>query len=178
MNSGINEWIVSALFAMGRSSNKVWARPVVEMLQSDVDEIRCEAARAAGELEIGKAKSRLFKLLRDEDSDVRMAAAWSLSQIGGEGVEEALEALLEETEDSEEIEFLNSALENLSFTEETELFALMELSDENEDGEEDDLDDLDDIEDDLEDIEPGIMTGAGPVFPEFCAPGDHPSNCA
>lgn len=149
--SGKEDWIVTALFAMGRTANSQWNTPVLEMLENDSTEIRYEAARAAGELELHESTDRLIELLDDSDIDIRMAAAWSLSQIGGEGVRDALELLFEETEDEEEADFIEQALDNLEFTEDMELFSLIEVpDDENEDGEED----LDDFEDELEDEEP------------------------
>ena len=121
------------------------------MLENDSNEIRYEAARAAGELELHESADRLIELLNDSESDVRLAAAWSLSQIGGEGVRDALEELYDETEDEEEADFIDQALENLLFTEDMEVFSLIDVPDD--DIEEDD-EDLGDIEDELEDQEP------------------------
>ena len=136
-----DEWIASALFAMGRSYNQRWHNDVLEMLDSHNPRIRMEAARAAGELEIKAAVSTLRYLLDDADAEVRMAAIWSLSQIGGEGVAEALEALLDLSEDPEEIEHLEAALDNLAFNEEFLSFPLFDFS-------EDDLSSLHEINDD------------------------------
>lgn len=146
--SGKEDWIVTALLAMGRSANSQWNAHVLEMLENDSTEIRYEAARAAGELELHESTDRLIEMLDDSEIDIRMATAWSLSQIGGEGVREALELLFEETEDEEEADFIEQALENLEFTEDMELFSLIEVPEE--DGDED----LDDFEDELEDKEP------------------------
>jgi HEAT repeat protein len=127
-NSGKQEWIVSALFAMGRSANSRWADHVLDMLESDENEIHYEAVRAAGELEIKRALPHLFDLLADNDRETRLAAVWSLSQIGGEGVQETLEQLYDETEDEEEADFIDLALENLQFTEDLQLFDMFEIS--------------------------------------------------
>ncbi|MFQ5616910.1 MAG: HEAT repeat domain-containing protein, partial [Anaerolineales bacterium] len=113
-----DEWVASALLAMGRSIDKRWGGDVLEVLNSSSPLVRMEAARAAGELEIEKAVSFLFVLLDDADSGVRGAAIWSLSQIGGEGVTGALEEMLENTGDSGEAALLETALDNLVFTEE------------------------------------------------------------
>jgi HEAT repeat protein len=129
-DSGNKDWLISALFAMGRSANDRWEAMVLEHLQSQVEEVRFEAARAAGELELRAARPILFEMLDEDNADIRMTAAWSLSQIGGEGVQEALESLLEETEETEEAEFLEDALENLEFTEDTSLLDLMEVDEE------------------------------------------------
>jgi HEAT repeat protein len=150
--SGNNDWIASALFAMGRSANSRWIPQVMEMLAHDYPAVRMEAARAAGELEVAQATPVLLELLNDEDDDVRSAAIWSLSQLGGEGVREALETMYEETQDDEEAELIESALENLDFTEEIGFFStLMDI----EDGEADegDLDEEYDLNDLLDDEE-------------------------
>jgi HEAT repeat protein len=131
--SDSNEWLASALFAMGRSANRTWNSSVISKLTSDVPEVLVEAVRAAGELEIREAVPRLMDLLSVEDADVRWAAIWSLSQIGGEGVRERLETLYDETDDDEEADFIDSALENLDFTEDVSLFDLMDVEDEDED---------------------------------------------
>jgi hypothetical protein len=75
--------------------------------------------RAAGELELESTRGMLLELLEEEaqDADLRYTAIWSLSQIGGEGVREALEEIQEETDDDEEAEFVENALDNLSLTE-------------------------------------------------------------
>ncbi len=128
--SGSREWMASALFAMGRSYDERWKDIVLKTLENKVPSLREEAARAAGELEIREAVPLLIDLLDDSDDDVREAAIWSLSQIGGEGVREALEHLLDEAQDDEEIEFLENALDNLSFTDDLQPFSLFEFDQE------------------------------------------------
>lgn len=128
--SGDKDWLVSGLFAMGRSANKNWKNKVLEMLEADQDEVLTAAIQAAGELEISEARASLFEILTHEDEDVRMAAIWSLSQIGGEGVGEYLEELYEEAEDPQELELLEAALDNLAFTEDIRSFDLMDYDDE------------------------------------------------
>jgi HEAT repeat protein len=146
--SGNADWIASALFAMGRNASPQWNSHVLEMLDNDDPEIRREAARAAGELELHESTDRLLELLEDSDQEVRMATIWSLSQIGGDGVQEALELLSEETDDKDEAELIEDALDNLEFTEEMQLFSLIELDEDIEN------DDLDEFEDDLDDENP------------------------
>jgi hypothetical protein len=126
-------WRMSALFAMGRSANSRWNEHVLEQLENDDDEIRFEAARASGELEIKAAAPILINLLDDPDREVRFAAIWSLSQIGGEDVAEALEAQYDQAEDEEEIELIDSAMDNLAFTEGMEEFTLLDLPEDDDD---------------------------------------------
>ncbi|MEN6410898.1 MAG: HEAT repeat domain-containing protein [Anaerolineaceae bacterium] len=121
------EWEISALFAMGRTADPVqWGEKVLSKIDSPLDDVRTEAIRAAGELELEEAREPLMDLLgegaEDLDEDLRFTAIWSLSQIGGEGVRDLLEHLEEETEDDEESDFIADALDNLSFTEEKLMF--------------------------------------------------------
>jgi len=143
--SGNEDWLGSALLAMGRSANRKWAPKIVEMLKSDSANVRAEAASALGELEIKKTAPDLLPLIQDDDDEVRMAAIWSLSKIGGEGVREVLEELYETTEDEEEADFIASAMENLVFADETGLLALFDFMEDDE--EDSDLDALPDDED-------------------------------
>ncbi len=129
------DWLVSAIAAMGRSANSHWNPHVIKMLDNKRPVVRAEAASAAGELEIKEATTKLLELLTDVDLDVRMAAIWALSQVGGEGVRHTLEQMLETTDDDEEAEQLENALENLEFTEEMKDLTMLEIS---EDGSEPD----------------------------------------
>ncbi len=148
-------WIASALFAMGRSASSEWQPEVMSMLQSNLPALRMEAARAAGELELTDALPILLEMLDDPDENTRQASIWSISQIGGEGAQEALQHLFEEAEDEGELELLESALDNLTFTQGVKLMPLFELPDEEHAG--DELEDTDeDFIDDLDDEEGGI----------------------
>lgn len=112
------EWQASALFAMGRSADVFWERAILGSLNSPEPEVELEAVKAAGELELAAAREILMEKLEnfaETDEEVRLAAAWSLSQIGGEGVGALLEKLIEEVEDDDDAEALELALDNLSF---------------------------------------------------------------
>lgn len=130
--NGQEKWMISALFAMGRSASLEWAPQVHASLEDDRPLVRAEAASAAGEMELKDALPALLGLLDDSDSDVRAATIWSLSQIGGEGVRDRLQGLLDDSEDDEETELLEEALENLDFNEEflPTLFDLEDMDDE------------------------------------------------
>jgi hypothetical protein len=133
---------VSAMFAMGRTANLHWKQPVLAELESVEPELRFEAARAAGELELLDAGPELAELTADVDTQVREAAIWSLGQIGGDFARQALTDLLEPAVDEDEKDFIEEALENLSFSDEVKAFSMFEY-----DPAEDDLDlDLDDAE--------------------------------
>jgi HEAT repeat protein len=117
---------VSAVFAMSRTFDaERWAEAVLAELDNGVAEIRFEAARAAGELQLADAVFSLKPFVSDEDQQLREAAIWSLSQIGGPEARRVLTERMEETDDEAELEFLDEALENLDFTDDVERFALM-----------------------------------------------------
>lgn len=138
------EWLQSALFAMGRTCNTSWVDWILDMFDHPDSLVRYEAVRAVGELEAKAAREPLFDLLEEgtEDEDIYLAAIWSLSKIGGRGVRELIETSLEETDDPEEIRFLEEALENLNFTEQVGGFDMMYFGDDTQDDwPEDDSDD-------------------------------------
>ncbi|MHB0966907.1 MAG: HEAT repeat domain-containing protein, partial [Bellilinea sp.] len=94
-----------------------------------------------------------------EGSEIRMAAIWSLSKIGGEKVRDTLEKALDDSEDDDEIEMLEDALENLQFTEGFNQFGLIDYEPENEekiiaqteaDAWDDDSDETENAENDVE----------------------------
>ncbi len=82
---------VSAVFAMGRSADTRWARQVQQELFSPNPELRYEAARACGELQLSEAVRDLEELADDADHEVQEAALWALGQIGGDKAREILE---------------------------------------------------------------------------------------
>ena len=138
-------WRISAVFAMGRSADPRWAQAVLAELESGDPELRYEAARAAGELELQEATPGLKKLVDEGDVQVREAAIWSLGQVGGDEARAALLDLLQAAGD-EERDFLEDALENLHFHDELLEFPLIDAADEALDDDglvlEDDDDDL------------------------------------
>ena len=118
-HSGESDWVVSALYAMGRSANPKWERMVLEMIASPNPEIRAEAVRAAGELELSAAREPLLILLEEPEAleeEVFYNAVWSLSKIGGQGVRKRLEDIIANS-DEETAEELEDVLDNLDFTE-------------------------------------------------------------
>jgi len=149
-SSGNTEWIASALFAMGRTASSSWRPEVLASLRSKMPAIRQEAARAAGELELKEARPSLFELLDDPDDETRLASIWSLSQIGGEGVQEALEMLYSQSDNEEELAFLDEALDNLEYTEEVRLMPIIDFSDGEDTGEYEEDEDADWFIDELE----------------------------
>jgi len=129
-------WQVSALCAMGRSADNRWQNAVVNKLYDEDEEVRFEAVRAAGELSLSKARQPIVKLLKRADEledDLRLAAIWSLSQIGGEKIRHFLEKIQEECEDDDEIDFIEQAMDNLDFNQGMVISGLFEVDEVNED---------------------------------------------
>jgi HEAT repeat protein len=127
--------MISALIAMGRSANKQWNPMVIENISHTDYMVRLRAVQAGGDLAAVKAVPHLIERLHDPDDEVRMAAVWALSEIGGEDARNALESILEETEDEDELDLIEDALENLEFTEMVDDLTLFDL-------EEEDLEDM------------------------------------
>ena len=113
--SNDSAWVVSALCAMGRSADEQWADQVEESLNSPIAEVQMEAIKAAGELELSGVKEQLLSMITTdtEDTEIRMALVWALSQIGGDEIRERLEQLLADATDEDEIDWIDRALENL-----------------------------------------------------------------
>ena len=140
------DWVVSSLFAMGRSSDARWKKQVLSKLHAPDEDIRSEAIHAAGELELASARPVLVDMLEDEeDLELRHELIWALSKIGGEGVRARLEELLDAETDDEEADFIEEAMDNLTFTEDMAQFDLFDL-DPDVDLHEEELDEEDDLD--------------------------------
>lgn len=126
-SSGDRDWMATALIAMGRSVDKRWQEDVLSMLDNKVPILRAEAARAAGELELAESVAELVELSEDADEEVRLAAIWSLSQIGGDKARRTLENLLRGSRDDDETDFLETALDNLAFTDGLQPFSILDF---------------------------------------------------
>jgi HEAT repeat protein len=87
---------VSAVFAMGRNGDERWRSRVIAELDNPNHEIRFEAARACGELELQEAVPKLINLVEeDPDLEVQEMSIWAMGRIGGTLAREALEICLE-----------------------------------------------------------------------------------
>ena len=105
---------VSAVFAMGRSAESTWSDVVLQELESGSPDIRYEAARACGEIQIQRAVEPLIALTDTRDRDIQMVAIWSLGQIGGDRARQVLEQLAASTDD-DLAEAASEALADLEF---------------------------------------------------------------
>ncbi len=128
--SGDLGWLASALYAMGRSVDNEWSDAVLKNINHTDELVREEAVRAAGELGLEAARERLIEMLDgEEDDEVRSTIIWSLSQIGGDGVREAIMKQAELLSDDDMAEFIEEALDNLNFTDELAQFNLIDIDD-------------------------------------------------
>jgi HEAT repeat protein len=103
---------VSALFAMGRTYDEQWAPSVLRELSSPDPEMRFEAARAVGELELRAAVPRLDALAHENDSDIQAAAVTALGQIGGAQAKHILNRLAADNISDDLRALVEEALEN------------------------------------------------------------------
>lgn len=105
---------VSAVFAMGASCDRRWSEAVLRELGNENTEIRFEAARAAGTLEIEQAVPVLLELAQGGDYEVQMMAISSLGEIATREAQRGLELLAllaEDAGDDNLIEAIEDAIE-------------------------------------------------------------------
>lgn len=163
-------WKQSALYAISRSADEQWSDTVLQYLAYPESEVKFEAVRAAGELELAEARDILLQILEENEDDLelRYASIWALSQIGGEGIKETFEEMIKKSDDEEEINWLEKGLENLDLGGDLDKMGLLNFDDspasfddESEDDSEDEDEDeyenegegFDELERDLEEID-------------------------
>jgi HEAT repeat protein len=131
-------FVSSALCAIGHTADDAWESIVMEYIGSTDYEVQYEAIRAAGELELTSTIDFLVAMLEEDavDPDIRLAAIWSLSQIGGDAARDTLTAILESSEDDEEIELIESALDNMDTGGERQNLKMLDFDPDEEDDEE------------------------------------------
>jgi HEAT repeat protein len=100
----------SALFAMGRTCDTKWTNVILRELKNGDAEMRFEAARSAGELELREAIPLLGNILGEDDRELVEMAVWSLGEIGGKESRRLLEDLIEFADEQED-EGLKEAVE-------------------------------------------------------------------
>ncbi len=108
------DWVASALVAMGRSASEEWEMHILRSLFHPDMVVRMEAIRAAGALSLNRAVEPMLEMLdgTEPNKEIRLAAIWSLSEIGGEKANAALESMLDNAMTNEEAEFIEEAIEN------------------------------------------------------------------
>jgi hypothetical protein len=94
---------VSAIYAMGRSYDDRWSDIILAEITSEDQELRYEAARAAGSLELLEAVPTLAKLTVEDDRELLEVAVWSLGEIGGREALRILNLLVEKAEEENDV---------------------------------------------------------------------------
>lgn len=107
------EMQISAVYAMGRTCDARWAKIVLEEIENEDAEMRYEAARASGQLELGDAVPKLARLLLDDDREIQLAAVWALGEIGGKESINLLTMLADTAEEEEDEDLLEAVEEAL-----------------------------------------------------------------
>jgi HEAT repeat protein len=137
---------VSAVFAMGRSTDEEWSTQILDELESESPEMRYEAARACGELQLAGAVPRLSQMTADLDLEVKLAAVGSLGRIGGPEARRVLDICVE-MGDEALIEAAREALDEMDYMEEEIDLDLYSFDGATYGSEDDDPEDEDELED-------------------------------
>ena len=137
-HSDDDEWLLTAVFCMGEV-NADFDSEVLEALHHDSLEIRVEAVRAAGNMELSQAAKEILSLAASEteDRDLRVAAIEALPYLQPDGAFEVLEKL----EHSKSGEIAEAAEEAMH-----EFLAFSEINPDDEDFDFDDLPEDDDTD--------------------------------
>ncbi|MEX2426301.1 MAG: HEAT repeat domain-containing protein [Thermomicrobiaceae bacterium] len=116
--SDFEQECAGALVAMGRNLNPDWFPIILQELTNEDPDIRCEAARAAGEFGDPVAIDQLSKMIDDEDEEVREVSVRSIGQIGDKKAIDTLRYL--DTQVPEELKpTIEVALEEARFLSES-----------------------------------------------------------
>jgi HEAT repeat protein len=111
-----DEMMAGAIHAMGRSRSQQWLLVILSMMESEENELRFEAARAAGLIGDPDAIPELSALLDDEDVEVRQMAIASIGEIGGKPAIRVLQRL-SESDNAVDSEAIEDALEQAMIAE-------------------------------------------------------------
>ena len=93
---------------MGCTYDDRWSEIIMQEIESDDAEIRYEAARAAGSLELEEAIPKLARLALDDDREILEVAIWSLGEIGGNEAMRILNLLAEKAEDEDDQDLIQA----------------------------------------------------------------------
>lgn len=108
-----------AIVAMGHQLSPEWLPIVLRELENEDPDIRCEAARAAGEFEDPSAIDPLSAMIEDEDEEVRSVAILSIGRIGGKAAIDTLVYLETQVSDEHRKELITEAIEEATFLRES-----------------------------------------------------------
>ena len=115
-DNGNHDLKISAIYAMGRSCNKVWQDILLNELDSSDNESVYEAIGACGQLQLSDSVQQISELALSEDRDLQTMAISALGEIGGKHAFELLTALQETTSDEELVGIIDDALDVAGFS--------------------------------------------------------------
>ncbi len=127
----------SAVFAMGRSADEVWADTAIDELESKDAEMRYEAARACGALRLSETVARLSRMVADPDAEVKLMAVWALGQIGGPEARRVLEICYEQGDEALQ-DAADEAMAEMDLMQGSLDLAMIDFDDDGQDWDEDD----------------------------------------
>ena len=113
--------LIAALRAVGLSMNESFAKSVLELINHEDDDIRLEAIRAAGMLQLKEALPALYAVLSRFDQitpDMLLTTVNAVAEIGDESSVDVLETLGEATVDMDDeiTEAVDDAIDTLNMT--------------------------------------------------------------
>ena len=123
---------VSALFAMGLTADPSWIPHINEELESPYDEIRAEAARAAGNIGRSDTVERLRQMVDDPEPEVQFAVIEALAQIGSDEASEILSDILADEDAAHLHEAVEEAMAEMSFFQLSD-FTLLDIDEDDDD---------------------------------------------
>lgn len=124
----------SAILAMGRNGDEGrWRKFILKGLSDQDNEIRFEAAHAAGEMMLSGAVPQLTLLAREYDAEIAGEAIWSLGEIGGSEASAALSYLRDNLADEDLLDLIDEAQATSLLMQGAFEAALLEFSEEDED---------------------------------------------
>ena len=107
---------VSAIYAMGRTCDKIWRDTVLEELANSDSQILYEAVQACGALQLEESLRVIEDLSAGDDQEIQLMAIWALGEIGGKRAFDILCDLEESQEDREILEAVEEAIDAASFS--------------------------------------------------------------
>jgi HEAT repeat protein len=116
-------FIISAIYAMGRTCNNAWLPILYREMDNADAEIRYEAAGACGEIGMEESVSHLVEHIHDPDIEMRMAVIQSLAKIGGSEAKKSLQRVARD-ENIAIREAIEQALSEIDTMEDMTLFQM------------------------------------------------------
>ncbi|HLA43529.1 MAG TPA: hypothetical protein VJZ27_08850 [Aggregatilineales bacterium] len=105
---------VSAVCAMGNSSDERWHDIIMDEISSNSPEIAYEAIRSAGAIGLVDSVHRISKFGYSSDPQLQEVAVWALGEIGGDEAVDALYAIQDYGEEQGNDELIEAAEDALA----------------------------------------------------------------